>query len=127
MKKENLLFKKINSKTEAVKVIEHLYYFFSVIGVLQIIFGAVSNMYIIVVVGIIYCVLTYLVHNYKNKISAICLLILSTVVLIFSITSFFIPQLQGNIVAAVLLVYASIRMVQAINVYNNVKSINISV
>ncbi|AFY39784.1 hypothetical protein Lepto7376_3598 [[Leptolyngbya] sp. PCC 7376] len=111
--KNNQLFKPIENRSEAIKVIKDISYVFFFIAGLQAILGFFISP-IAVLDGIIYAVLAGLLLTTKSRIVAILLLLLSVISVISTcLNALGISEGGTNIVLSFIIFYSSIRALHA--------------
>ncbi|MDD5341895.1 MAG: hypothetical protein PHI73_00970 [Patescibacteria group bacterium] len=113
-KKFNLWLGKIETKEQALKVIKNVSLGFYFVAGLQILLGIIIGSWEIVVDGAIFAVFSFLFSKFKNRTLAIILLVLSCLALLSTGYNIVSSGLGGtNIILAIIMVWASIRAMQA--------------
>jgi len=119
--KKNAWFSKIESKEDAIKVIKDSSNGFLVLAAIQFGLGFLIGMTTIID-GVIYAVLALLLRKFNSRAVAILLLLLSLVAIVVTgINKFGGGEGGRNIILAVIMIWASVRAVQATFKYNKVK------
>lgn len=112
-KKKNSWWGVIETKEDAIAVISGSSKGFYLIAVLYCVLGYFVGSSIIFD-GVLYAIFAYLLHKFKSRIAAICLLLLSLISLVSTLDNKFGSGTGGkNIILAACMIWISIRALQA--------------
>jgi cobalamin synthase len=111
--KKRDIFSKIETREEALKTIKDTTIGFYFIAILHIVLGYFVGLPVMID-GVLYAVLGFLLQKFNSRIVAVLLLIVSGIALITTVINRFGGGTGGrNILLAIIVLWASIRAVQA--------------
>lgn len=126
-KKKNSWFGKIETSEEAVKVIKDVSIGFYVLAALQIVAGYFILGIPAIIDGVIFAVCAFLLRKFNSRVVAIILLLLSIGSLVITGINKFGGGAGGrNLFLAVIMIWVSIRAIQATFALKKFKSKNIT-
>lgn len=120
-KTKKLWFGKIESKEDAIKVIKDSSNGFLILAAIQIGIGFLIGTTAIID-GVLYAILALLLRKFNSRVVAIIFLLLSSAAIVVTgINRFGEGEGGKNIFLAIIMIYVSIRAIQATFKYNKVK------